>query len=77
MSAITNHNDSRYGTRLLIDPEERLSYPDPEVPFELNMEDFMKVAMDYHMFETKTDIDGLKDTIVFNDLYGLESEGIL
>lgn len=41
------------------------------------MEDFMKVAMDYHMFETGTDIDVLKDTIVFNDLYGLESEGIL
>ena len=77
VSAIANHDDSRYGTRLLIDPSERLSYPDPEVPFELNMEDFMKVAMDYHMFETGTDIDGLKDAIVFNALYGLESEAIL
>lgn len=77
VAAIENGDDSRYGTRLLIDPTERLSYPDPEVPFELNMEDFMKVAMDYHMFETGTDIDVLKDTIVFNDLYGLESEGIL
>ena len=77
VTAITNHDDSRYGTRLLIDPSERLSYPDPEVPFELDMEDFMKVVMDYHMFETGTDIDVLKDTIVFNDLYGLESEDIL
>lgn len=77
VAAIENGDDPRYGTRLLIDPTERLSYPDPEVPFELNMEDFMKVAMDYHMFETGTDIDVLKDTIVFNDLYGLESEGIL
>lgn len=77
VSSIANHDDSRYGTRLLIDPTERLSYPDPEVPFELNMEDFMKVAMDYHMFETGTDIDGLKETVVFNGLYGLESEGIL
>ena len=76
-TAITNHNDKRYGTYIQIDPSERLSYPDPEVPFELNMEDFMKVAMDYHMFETGTDIDGLKDTIVFNNLYGLESEDIL
>ena len=37
----------------------------------------MKVAMDYHMFETGTDIDGLKETVVFNVLYGLESEDIL
>jgi len=77
VTAIANHEDDRYGTRLPIDPNERLSYPDPEVPFELNMEDFMKVAMDYHMFETRTDIDGLKETVVFNNLYGLESEGIL
>ena len=77
VAAIANHEDDRYDTRIPIDPKERLSYPDPEVPFELNMEDFMKVAMDYHMFETGTDIDGLKDTIVFNDLYGLESEDIL
>lgn len=60
VAAIANHEDDRYGTRLPIDPNERLSYPDPEVPFELNMEDFMKVAMDYHMFETGTDTsDGL------------------
>ena len=77
VAAIANHEDDRYGTHRRIDPTERLSYPDPEVPFELNMEDFMKVAMDYHMFETGTDIDGLKETVVFNDLYGLESEGIL
>lgn len=61
VAAIENHDDSRYDTRLLIDPEERLSYPDPEVPFELNMEDFMKVAMDYHMFETGMDTGELKD----------------
>ena len=77
VAAIENGDDPRYGTRILIDPTERLSYPDPEVPFELNMEDFMKVAMDYHMFETGTDIDGLKETVVFNNLYGLESEDIL
>ena len=84
VSAIENHDDSRYGTRLLIDPTERLSYPDPEVPFELNMEDFMKVAMDYHMFETGMDTSELKDrmkqlqeTVIFNTFYGLESEDIL
>lgn len=84
VSAIANHDDSRYGSRLLIDPTERLSYPDPEVPFELNMEDFMKVAMDYHMFETGMDTGELKDrmkqlqeTVIFNTFYGLESEGIL
>ena len=84
VSAIENHDDSRYGTRLLINPAERLSYPDPEVPFELNMEDFMKVAMDYHMFETGMDAGELKDqmkqlqeTVIFNTFYGLESEDIL
>ena len=84
VAAIANHEDDRYGTHLPIDPNERLSYPDPEVPFELNMEDFMKVAMDYHMFETGTDTSELKDqmkqlqeTVIFNTFYGLESEGIL
>ena len=84
VTAITNHNDKRYGTYIQIDPTERLSYPDPEVPFELNMEDFMKVAMDYHMFETGMDTGELKDrmkqlqeTVIFNTFYGLESEGIL
>lgn len=84
VSAIANHDDSRYGTRILIDPTERLSYPDPEVPFELNMEDFMKVAMDYHMFETGMDTSELKDAIsqtvtneTYNIFYGLESEDIL
>ena len=44
----------------------------------------MKVAMDYHMFETGTDTSELKDAIsqtvtneTYNIFYGLENEGIL
>lgn len=44
----------------------------------------MKVAMDYHMFETGMDTGELKDRmkqlqemVIFNTFYGLESEGIL
>ena len=44
----------------------------------------MKVAMDYHLFETGTDTSELKDAVsqmvaneVYNIFYGLESEGIL
>ena len=62
----------------------QLSYPEPEVPFELNMEDFMKVAMDYRIFETGMDASLLKDVIsesvavdTYNKIYGLESEGIV
>lgn len=84
VAAIANHEDDRYGTHRRIDPSERLSYPDPEVPFELNMEDFMKVAMDYHIFETGVDSNELKDrmkqlqeAVLFDTFYGLESEGIL
>lgn len=77
VAAILNGEDERYGSRILIDPKVQLSYPEPEVPFELNMEDFMKVAMDYRIFETGMDAGLLKETIAVNGLYGLESEGIL
>lgn len=77
VSAIENGEDERYGSRILIDPKVKLSYPEPEVPFELNMEDFMKVAMDYRIFETGMDAGLLKETIAVNGLYGLESEGIV
>lgn len=74
VAAIENGEDERYGSRILIDPKVQLSYPEPEVPFELNMEDFMKVAMDYRIFETGMDASLLKETIAVNGLYGLESE---
>lgn len=77
VAAITNGDDPRYDSRVLIDPKVQLSYPEPEVPFELNMEDFMKVAMDYRIFETGMDSNLLKDTIAVNGLYGLDSEDIL
>lgn len=77
VAAIENGEDERYGSRILIDPKVQLSYPEPEVPFELIMEDFMKVAMDYRIFETGMDAGLLKETIAVNGLYGLESEGIL
>lgn len=77
VAAIENGEDERYGSRILIDPKVQLSYPEPEVPFELNMEDFMKVAMDYRIFETGMDASLLKETIAVNGLYGLESEGMV
>lgn len=77
VAAIENGEDERYGSRILIDSKVQLSYPEPEVPFELNMEDFMKVAMDYRIFETGMDAGLLKETIAVNGLYGLESEDIL
>ena len=77
VAAIENGEDERYGSRILIDPKVQLSYPEPEVPFELNMEDFMKVAMDYRIFETGMDAGLLKETIAVNGLYGLESEGLV
>lgn len=77
VAAIENGEDERYGSRILIDPKVQLSYPEPEVPFELNMEDFMKVAMDYRIFESGMDASLLKETIAVNGLYGLESEGLV
>lgn len=76
VAAIANGEDERYGSRILIDPKVQLSYPEPEVPFELNMEDFMKVSMDYRIFETGLDANLLKDTIIENTFYGLENEEI-
>lgn len=84
VAAIENGEDERYGSRTLIDPKVQLSYPEPEVPFELNMEDFMKVAMDYRIFETGMDASLLKSIIgesaavdMYNQIYGLESEVLI
>ena len=41
------------------------------------MEDFMKVAMDYRIFESGMDASLLKETIAVNGLYGLESEELV
>ena len=81
VAAIENGEDERYGSRVLIDPKVQLSYPEPEIPFELNMEDFMKVAMDYRIFETGMDAGLLKDrmaelrdVILYETFYGLSGE---
>lgn len=74
VAAIENGEDERYGSRVLIDPKVQLSYPEPEIPFELNMEDFMKVAMDYHIFETGMDAGLLKESIALNELYGMDGD---
>ena len=74
IAAIENGEDERYGSRVLIDPKVQLSYPEPEIPFELNMEDFMKVAMDYRIFETGMDAGLLKESIALNELYGMDGD---
>lgn len=71
VAAIANHEDPEFGTRILLDPKGSLSYPDPEIPFELNMEDFMKSGMDYDMFSNQIDASTIKDAIA-STMYGVE-----
>ena len=75
VAAIENGEDEVYGSRVLIDPKVQLSYPEPEVPFELNMEDFMKVAMDYRIFKTGMDASLVKEMIAVDGLYGINGMG--
>lgn len=41
VEAIHNGEDSRYGTKQIIDPKQHLSYQKPEAPFEIFEEDFV------------------------------------
>lgn len=80
VEAVQNGDDPKYGSHKVIDPNERLSYPEPEVPFQLTMEDFMNVAVDYQL-ATENDIDKvnkqikqLKQDIIDNIFYGIDDD---
>ena len=69
-----------YGSHKVIDPNERLSYPEPNVPFNLHMENFMKVAVDYKLatdqnFDTvNKQIKQIKQAIIDDVFYGIDDD---
>lgn len=69
IQAIQDGNDSKYGTRQIINPSEHLSYQMPEIPFEVFEEDFMKTVMDYEMYKRKIDAKDFGDKLMQKVLY--------
>lgn len=69
VDSIRNGNDTKYGTKQIIDPEKNLSYQMPEKPFILYKEDFKKVAIDYKMYEDGIDSSDFESKILQKVLY--------
>src|SRR5699024_7959755 len=57
-----------------LDPNEHLSWQEPEPPFELFEEDFMRSLMDYEMFKQGIDVKELKSEMSDNVFYNSTTE---
>ncbi len=72
VKAIHDGDDSKFGTRQIIDPAEHLSYQMPGKPFEISEEDFRKTAMDYLCFKQGIDTKEFSDALLNAMLYSSE-----
>lgn len=74
------HKQSGSDTIQWIDPNENLSWQEPEPPFVLYEEDFIKTIMDYEMFKKGIDPDVLKNkintTVMYNSEVNLTDQGL-
>lgn len=69
IEAIATGEDSKFGTKRLINPAEHRSYPSEEKPFEIYEEDFMKTVMDYLMFQEQIDVKEFRTCLADKVLY--------
>ena len=70
VKAITEcHEDTKNGTKQIINPDEHLSYQMPEKPFEIYEEDFVKMMMDYEMFRRGIDAKSFGEYLLDNIFY--------
>ena len=70
VQAIHDGEDTRFGTKQIINPAEHLSYQMPQKPFEVYEEDFMKTMMDYQLYLQGVDVKELADKLGKKQLYG-------
>lgn len=69
IQSIQDGTDVKYNTRQIINPAEHLSYQMPEKPFEVYEEDFVKVMMDYEMYQQGIDVKSFKEKVAQRTLY--------
>ena len=69
INAIQTGEDSKYGTKQIINPAKYLSYQMPEKPFEILEEDFVKTLMDYEMFKEEINVKEFQDSLINNVMY--------
>lgn len=74
VQAIHDGEDTRFGTKQIINPAEHLSYQKPQKPFEVYEEDFMKTIMDYQLYLQGVDVKELADKLGKKQLYGSRKE---
>lgn len=72
ITAIKTGEDSKYGTKQIIDPKEHLSYQKPEIPFTISEADFMKTIIDYELHERGIDAKSFEEHLLHDVLYSSE-----
>lgn len=69
INAINTGDDSRYGTKQIINPTEHLSYQKPEEVFSICEEDFMRTVLNYEIFANGIDSKELEEKLLSKVLY--------
>ena len=72
INAIKTGEDTKFGTKQIIDPKEHLSYQKPEEPFTISEEDFMRTVLNYEVFSNGVDSKVLQDNLLSKVLYAGE-----
>ncbi len=69
VDAIRIGDDSKYGTKQLINPCEHLSYQKPEIPFSITEEDLLKTVLNYEIYQNGIDVKALEEKLLNAVLY--------
>ena len=72
INAIKTGEDTKFGTKQIIDPKEHLSYQKPEEPFTISEEDFMRTVLNYEVFSNGVDSKVLQENLLSKVLYAGE-----
>lgn len=69
IEAIRIGEDTKYGTKQILDPKKHLSWQTPQKPFEIFEEDFKKTIMDFILFEKEVDTKEFNEKLLNEVLY--------
>lgn len=72
IEAIRIGDDTKYKTKQILDPNEYLSWQEPQKPFEISEEDFRKTLTDYLLFKKGIDATEFRNNVTEKVLYSSE-----
>lgn len=72
INAIKTGEETRFGTKQIIDPREHLSYQKPEIPFSIGEEDFLRTVLNYEIYKNGIDVKDLEEKLLNSILYNAD-----